>query len=286
MIEFRSIDSYKINIDEMLKYASNYFNKDELNIINEKIVLNDLDVFGVLFNLDNRYLFYKLAEDGYLPFYMEYNESKKIVNEVGNYILFKGDNFATIIDNKDSCEYILSYKDGYVKYNYHDLNNDKLYTFFYKQGMIFDDDKQIIVDDYFDIPDGYCYQNTPKSISSYGYFRQDVSTINPLAILADIDSMVDFFKSYEYYKRRDFPDIELYTKIKNSKNKYIPATITDFCYKNEEGYLKSLKDLNVSYNIPKSLVRFYNGSFEIENILDEMVTKYEELNNSLNKKRV
>ena len=281
MIDFRNINNYKINIDEMLKYAANYFNEDELSNLKEKIVLNDLDVFGVLFNIDDRYLFYKLASDGYMPFYMEYNDSKKIVNEAGSCILCKGRNYATIIDRLNSCEYILSYKDGYVKYNYHDLSNDKLYTFFYRQGLIMQDDKQIIVDDYFDIPDGFCYQNTPKSLLSYGYFKKGVSSINPLAVLADIDSMIDFFKSYDKYKRMGFPDLELYTKIKNNKDKYIPSSITSFSFKNEDGYLKSLKDLNVIYKIPKSLVRFYNGSFEIENILDDIVMKYSELDKNV-----
>ena len=78
-----------------------------------------------------------------------------------------------------------------------------------------------------------------------------------------------------------FPDLELYTKIKNNKDKYIPSSITSFSFKNEDGYLKALKDLNVMYKIPKSLVRFYNGSFEIENILDDIVMKYSELDKNV-----
>ena len=279
MIDFKDISDYQLNIDEMLKYGNNYFNKEEINKLDYKVVLKDHDVIGVLFNIDNRYMFYKLSEEGYLPFYMEYQDNKTIVNENEYYMLCKGNNFATIVDHEKSREDILSYKDGFVKYIYHDLNNDKLYTFFYKQGELFNNNKKYIAADYFNIPDGFCYQKSPNSILSYGYFKVDVSSSNPIAVLSETDNILEFIKNYDYFRKSGFPDIELYTKIKK-KDDVINSNIINFKYKNEENYLKSLNELNVSYNIPKQLVRFYNGSFDIELTLDEIVNSYNNIKNN------
>lgn len=277
MITFKNIEDYKLNIKEMNDYALNYFNQDEIDNFDVKVVLKNLDIIGVLFSLSNRYIFYKLSKDGYIPFYMEYEENKKIVNKNEYYTLCKGNNYATIINNDKSNELILSYINGYVKYNYHDLNNDKLYTFFYKQGLILDNDKNMIVKEYLNIPDGFCYQDSPKSLLSYGYFKQDVSSSNPLAVLSESDSLLGFFDKYEEFKKLGFPNLELYTKIRKNKDSYLKSSIINFGYRNEDNYLKSLDNLAISYEIPKTLINFYNGSFDIELYLDEIIDSYNNL---------
>lgn len=275
MFSIKDISSYNIDINEMLKYSIKYFTEEDINHFDINVIMKELDVYGILFSLNNRYMFYKLSKDGYLPFYMEYFDNKIIVNENEYYTLCKGNNYATIINNDKSSEDILSYKNGFIKYNYHNLNNDKLYTFFYKQGQLFNNNKQIIVADYLNIPDGFCYQNSPKSILSYGYFKTDISTCNPLAVLSETDNILDFFNVYDEYRKKGFPDIEIYTKIKKNKNNYISPSI-NFSYRNEENYMKSLEELGISYKIPKLLVDFYNGSFNMELILNEIINTYNE----------
>ena len=129
------------------------------------------------------------------------------------------------------------------------------------------------VKDYLDIPDGFCYQKSPKSLLSYGYFKTDVSTSNPLAVLSETDNILTFFNIYEEYRKQGFPDIEIYTKIKKNKDNYISPSI-NFNYRNEDNYIKSLNELGISYEIPKILIDFYNNSLDIENNLDEIINSY------------
>lgn len=286
MIKFNNICDYCINMTEMNNYALNYFSDDELKNIDIKVVLEDLEVIGVLYGYNNRYIYYKLSKEGYLPFYMDYQDNKIIMNKNEYYTLCKGNSFATIIDNNESKEIILSYINGYVKYNYHDLNNDKLYTFFYKQSYILNNNKNIIIGEYLNIPDGFCYQDSPKSIISNGYFKHDVSSSNPLAVLSESNNLLNFFDKYERFKRQGFPMLELYKKIKKNKDNNIESSIINFGYKNEDNYLKSLNELGISYSIPKSLLDFYNGSFEIENNLDEIINNYNSIKNDILKRKL
>src|SRR5574344_1468115 len=222
MYEFNSIENYNIDFDLIFNDAyKNWLTEIEGMNLNSSVVLKDKNIYGILLMAFNKCIFYRYYNDYYFPFIFKLDEECNIISFKGlnntEYSNFPNKNIVVIRNNTTGYEYGLNYIDGYVKYFIHNLHNDHLITYFYKQSQVLNEHKKnIILKDYLNEPDGFCYQESQKAIGSYGYLKTFVNGgyINYLkAISTETFGPIEFFNKLHDLKLKDYPELVCYARI-------------------------------------------------------------------------